>query len=1664
MPPVDGTDELLLHRLFARACRRFPERTAVVAGRQRLSYAQLDAASDQLAQRLIAAGTGPGVPVAVLVDKERVESAVAVVAIWKAGGCYLPIDPATPTARIHAMLTAAEPAVLIGGAEDSAPHAELVGRVEPWLPWWESGEAPCPPRTRVSPDDLAYLVHTSGSTGLPKPVAVSHRALATIYHAWAHCYQLAPEPRVHLQAAGPAFDVHVGDIARALLSGGCLVLCPKRVLLDPPSLADLIAANGVDTVEFTPAVLRLFASWLAAEKRATPSLRLLISGGERWTVRDYQAVRATFGPRVSIVNSYGVAEAAIDSTWCEVDDGLLRSLPDGSVPIGRPFPGVHVRVLDRTGRDVGDGETGELWLGGATLAAGYHRRPDLTAERFVAAPDVPGGRLYRTGDLVRRVGGMLVHIGRADDEVKVRGVRVQPAAVEATLAAHEAVQAAVVARHEQAGEAVLIAHVVARSDEEPQALADRLRRHCAETLPDAMVPAEVIRHDRLPLTPSGKVDRDALRRSRGGDEQASADGTSTEELLVAAWTRLIGRPPRDLDEDLFEAGGSSLTAALLAVAVRERTGAWIPMAAVFAAPTIRALVRAVHDQARADTPLPASDAEGGPLDPEQRRLWLLHQIRPDDPTYNLPTLLHVDGPLKTDVLREAFTYLVARHEALRTAFENGPDGPVMRVLSQVREEWEVVDAASDTAASVVEEIVRRPFDLGLGQVVRAAVVRHGADRFDLLLVVHHIAFDGWSERILVEELGAVYNALLAARKPDLPEPAVRPLDLSARRNARLVGEPGDTQRAYWRERFADPVPTLPLPVRDPGPETATPRAATLRRELGPVAARAVSETAAARRTTEHVVMLAAFALLLSRWSGRRDLVVGVPYGDRDLPETQRLVGFDVATLPLRFSVAPETDFDTLLREVQSGFTDALANSEIPYDEIVQQARGPETEQAPLFRAWFNWLGRPLEPPSMAGLRVTVGEPPIPGALFDLSMYVTRYDSGHRIDLVYDADRFDEAITEEFADQYLALVAAVCAAPGEPVGSHRLAAPEPAWPDLRDDVPDLLAGLTRVATASARETAVVGPELELSYAELYARAGAFCAAVTAAGAGPGTTVGIYAARTLELVPALLGVLGAGAAFTILDAKYPAARLAAQCRSADVSVALAVGADAPTELRATVPDWPAVPADAQMPWPSAPSSPETPAYVAFTSGTTGEPRAVVGSSRPLAHFLHWYVSAHAIGPADRFAMLSGLGHDPLLRDVFTPLWTGATLCVPPAGLTRASRELREWLAVQRVTIAHVTPAMCRLVALARQAPVLTDLRLVCCSGDALTAADVAAIRHWAPRAVVVHGYGTTETPQLVSARVLDPGEPQSDPVTIAAGAPGAEVLVLDRYGRRAAVGELGAVVVRSPYLALSAGARGEQAEVFAPDPVPGHRRFATGDLGRYHSQELIALAGRGDDQAKILGIRTEPAEIDRALLGHPAVRDAAAAVRRGPDGAPRLIAYVVPAADGPAPSVESVRAFLRVRLPEHMLPVAVVPIPRIPLTPNGKTDRAALPAPPPATPTPAAGPQTELERLVAEVWARLLGVDSVPVDRTFFALGASSLLIARAHQELEETLAREFPVAALFEHTGVRALAAYLSGAVSSTPARYRREPVTRFADLRSRRLAARASARLKESNA
>ncbi|MFL6195586.1 MAG: non-ribosomal peptide synthase/polyketide synthase [Thermoanaerobaculia bacterium] len=1661
--------EATIPALFAGQARRTPGAVAVVAGDERLTYGELAGRADRLARRLRALGVGPEVPVALLLERSP-EMVVAMLAVLAAGGVYVPLDPKDPIERLRFVLEdTGAPVVVVREALpeglETADGARLVV-----LDALEDAAPPLHP-DEAAPANLAYVIYTSGSTGRPKGVAVHHQAVSRLVLGTDYL-QIAPGNRIaHL--ANPAFDAATFEVWGALLNGATLVVIPREVALSPQRLAGEIAAQGVTALFCTTALFNLLV-------REAPGvfggLHTVLFGGERVDPATVRACLET-APPARLLHVYGPTEGTTFTTWHRVE----KAVAGETVPIGLPLANTTVHVLDQNLRPVPVGVPGELYAGGDGVARGYLHRPDLTAERFVPDPfAAPGARLYRTGDLVRRRStGDIEFLGRLDNQVKVRGFRVELGEIEAVLLAHPRVTAAaVLVREDGPGDRRLIAYVAAEATPD---LAGELRDLLRARLPEPMVPSAFAVLDALPLNPNGKIDRKALAMVDPEPGTARADfvapRTPLEERVAAIWREVLGIEEIGAHDSFWDLGGHSLVATKVLARLNEAIGVELPLQTLFEHPTPAGLAaaagRVVREQGGGIPRRPRQPAgEAPPLSFAQQRLWLLDRLEPGGSAYNMPFPARLTGPLDPAVLAAAASEVVRRHEALRTTFAAVDGVPVQVIAPPAPVPLPLIDLSGLPEAAREEEgrrlalaEAKTPFDLERGPLVRLALARLAPGEHLLLLDMHHIVSDGWSVGLFFNELSDLYAAVATGAPSTLPEPAIQYADFALWQREWLRGPALEEQLGYWRERLAGSPPALELPTDRVRPAVQTHRGDVVRHVLPPALTGALRELSRREGASLFMTLLAGFKVLLSRLADQDDVVVGSPSAGRLRVETEGLIGFFLNTLVLRTDLSGEPDFRGLLARVKAGVLGAYRYQEVPFEKLLEELQ-PERQlsRTPFFQVLFNMVNLPPARLEMPGVRIEMLGLQEPDAKFDFTLYVEDRDGRIEIDTVYNADLFERSRMEEMGRQLEHLLAAAAGAPDLPVGLLPLVTPAAArlLPDPSRPLGDrwmgsVHQGLSRGAARFPERTALSGPGGEVwTYAELEARSNQLAHFLRGRdlGIGTGDVVAVWARRSPALAWALMGTLKAGAAFMILDPAYPAGRLLDYLRIGRPKAWLGVpGAPPPPPevqdaaaglARIELADAAERLAGFDAADPAVPIGPDDAACITFTSGSTGKPKGVVGRHGPLSHFYPWLGERFGFSEADHFGMLSALSHDPLQRDLFTPLWFGAALAVPDPGRIGSPGYLAGWVREEGVTVLNLTPAMMELLTLSSEERPgeggMPSLRLAFVVGDLLKKSDVERLHRHAPALTCVNLYGSTETQRSISWFVVPRPETAAwaelghEALPLGVGSEGVQLLVLNRAGRLAGVGEAGEIHIRGPHLARGyLGDPALTAERFLPNPFaavpsPADRLYRTGDLGRYRPDGVVEFAGRADFQVKVRGFRVELGEIEAALARFPGVKECVVIVREDRPGGRRLAAYLVLDPGSSAPPPRDLQAFLGQRLPDYMVPSAYVALPALPLTQTGKIDRRALPAPPEET--AAAGRElSPAEELLAGLWADLLGRERIAPADDFFALGGHSLLATRLISRVRDAFGVELPLRALFEAPALEGLAATIERALS-----------------------------------
>ncbi|WIN00179.1 amino acid adenylation domain-containing protein [Actinoplanes oblitus] len=1640
--PGPATGPATLAELFRARAARTPQAVALVGDDITMTYAQLDAEADRIARWLLARGVGAEDLVA-LAFPRSVHWVTAMLAVARTGAAYLPVDPGYPADRIRYMLTDARPVLLLSTAETAAA---LPGTDVPVLTLDSAGPGtapgrPEPPRP-AGVDNTAYVIYTSGSTGRPKGVAVTHRGLAGLAAAQGERLCVRPGDRM-LQFASPSFDAAQSDIWVTLLAGATLVTPSAERLTVGSPLAATIAECGVTHLKLPPAALAVLPG------DALDGVRVLAVAGE--AVPESLVARWHTGRRM--INVYGPTENTVTAT-------LSRPLTAGGpVPIGTPVSGTRAYVLDTRLRPVPPNAVGELYLAGAGLARGYLRRPALTAGRFVACPfGAPGTRMYRTGDLVRWTSdGRLLFAGRADDQVKLRGFRIELGEIEAVLGEHPRVRQAVAAvREDRTGDQRLVAYVV--GDAEP---AD-VRAHAAAALPAHMVPAAVVAVDRMPLTPNGKLDRRALPAPdwSAAGARARAPRDAREEILCRLFARLLGVPTVGPDDDFFALGGHSLLATRLLSRVRAVLRADLSLRELFAAPTPARLAEVVAGSRHGSRPplRPMPRPEAPPLSAAQQRLWFLHRMRGPSATYNMPYALRLTGPLDVAALRSALVDVVDRHESLRTVFA-APDGvPHQVVLPANRATVEVSRPAGDPGRWL-SQAAHRPFDLSRDLPIRVHLGVLGTDEHLLLVVLNHVAADGWSLAPLMRDLSAAYTARLGGTAPAWAPLPVQYTDYALWQSQVLgtVDDPDSLvsrQLAFWRATLAGAPQYLDLPTDRPYPAERSERGGQVPFTVPADLHRNLLRLAHDHDATLFMVLHAAFAVLLHRVGAGDDVVIGTPVAGRADEDLDDLVGFFVNTLPLRTDLSGDPGFGALLDRVRDHDLDAFGHQDLPFDRLVEAlATDRSTARQPLVQVMLTLQHAADAALSLPGVHTVAQPVDLDVAKFDLTAnLVERVDAAGRpagLDgrLEYAADVLERETVQAMTERLLRLLRQVAAEPDHRIGRLDVLAPAErkrvltGWNDAGAPVPaGTVAALFAAQVARTPDaTAVIGDDVVLSYAELDARANRLARWLIAAGAGPEDIVALSFPRGLQWVTAMLAVAKAGAAFLPIDPAYPAGRIRYMVEDARPRLVLTVTATEhdlpPLAVPSTALDDAEVAAalsacpDTPLPCPATPANT---LYVIYTSGSTGRPKGVAVSHTGIASLAAAKAARFGIDGTSRVLQFASPSFDAAIWDICPALLSGAALVVPSAERLTVGPALTATIAETGVT--HLTMPPAALAVLDGDA--LAGVRALGVAGEPPSAE---VVERWSAGRAMFNAYGPTET--TVCATVSRPLTPQDRPAPIGGPIANTRVYVLD--ARLAPVppgvpGELyvaGAGLARG-YLrrpALTAGRF-----VACPWGAAGERMYRTGDLVKWTGDGQLLFLGRTDDQIKIRGFRIEPGEVTRAVADQPDVRQAVVVAREDRPGEKALVAYVTAAA-GRTLDPRALRERLAGELPEYMVP-AVVVLDAVPVTSNGKIDKDALPAPSTVA-APGRAPRDAREGVLCALFAELLGVPQVGIDDDFFQLGGHSLLATRLISRIRAALQADLTIRDLFAARTPARIGERLTTARPARPALRRRATKT-----------------------
>ncbi|UVL75985.1 amino acid adenylation domain-containing protein [Pseudomonas putida] len=1623
--------DIAVQRLFEQRVALHPLALAAVHGEQALCYGELNERANRLAHHLIASGVQPGACVAILLPRS-LALLVAQLAVLKCAAVYVPLDIHAPAERQAFMVEDCQVALLLTFADIAADFP--VHRVDMDCLALDRLPGHNPGLTQDAGSG-AYVMYTSGTTGKPKGVCVPHRGIVRLVLNNGYA-ELLDTDRVGF-VSNPAFDASTLEVWGALLNGGQVRVVDHATLIDPCQFSTALVEQGISVLFLTTA---LFNQYVQLIPEALARLRLLISGGERAEPAAFRALLQQ-APTLRLLNGYGPTETTTFAVTCEVGELAADA---AQVPIGRPIGNTQAYILDAWQQLVPQGVVGELYIGGDGVALGYLNRPELTAQRFIVDPfsQRPGARLYRTGDLARwRADGQLECLGRNDDQVKIRGFRIELGEVEQQLAQAPGIgEVLVMAVADEQGPLRLVAwytRQVATLD------ALQLRSFLRGRVPEYMVPSAFVLLERMPLNNNGKVDRQALPAPGPQDYAVAAFEAPEgewEQALAALWEELLAVHPIGRNDRFFELGGHSLLAMRMLAQVRQRLGCGLALADLFADDTLAAVTACLERNGPALPAITPMPREGRlPLSFAQQRLWFLAQLQDASAAYHIPVALRLQGKLDRTALERAIRRLIERHESLRCHFAERDGDPHVLLASDSQGftlGWQDCLGLDEPALQVLLcDESARPFDLARELPLRGRVLCLAPHRHVLLLTLHHLVADGWSLGVLISELGELYQAFSSGHEDPLAALPVQYIDYALWQRRWLSGDALQQQADYWMAQLNGAPAQITLPWDRPRPERQQYAGDSVELSLDPRLSRELKALCGRHGVTPFMLFTAAWAVLLSRLAGQDEVVIGTPVANRQQAEVDGLIGMFVNALALRMDVSGAPDVATLLARVKAVVLAGQAHQDLPFEQVVELLRPRRSlAHTPLYQVTLDWDANPgRQALQLADLEVAVVGGKARIAKFDLSLNMGERADGFAGGIVYATALFERATIERFAGYFEQLLwafaagdRAIPAHTGLPSADER----KRLLLEFNDtavayDLAQTLHGMIEAQVARTPDAlAVRADEGELTYRQLNQQANRLAHHLIGLGVKTDDRVAICVERGLSMVVGLLAILKAGGAYVPVDPDYPAERVR-HMLSDSAPVAVLVHAatrqvpDSGLLIDLDAPAWSDLPAHNPV---VAGLTPHHLAYVIYTSGSTGLPKGVMNEHAGVVNRLLWMQDAYGLHADDVVLQKTPFSFDVSVWEFLWPLQTGARLVMARPGGHRDPEYLREVIAREGVTTLHFVPSMLDVFLSASAGTGLAQVARVLCSGEALPGSLVRRFHAQLPAVALHNLYGPTEAAVDVSAWHCVTA-PDNTPI----GKPIANttLYVLDEQRQPVPQGVAGELYIGGVQVARGYLNRAElTAERFIEDPFstrPGARLYRTGDLARHLADGNIEYLGRNDDQVKLHGLRIELGEIQACLTSIEGVKEAVVIAREQ-----QLLAYYT----GQPHALEVLRTALLARLPAFMVPALFMHLEALPLSPNGKLDRKALPAPEAIEDRPFEAPEGETETLLAALWRELLGVERVGRHDNFFELGGHSLAAIRLVDRLNKAGLRA-AINDVFQQPSVALLAARLQ-ANASTP--------------------------------
>lgn len=1618
--PYDDTKTI--QEVFYNLVQSQPDAPALFFEGQFLTYQEMNTRANQLARTLRTRGIQPGEIVALMVDRS-LELIIGAYAILKAGGAYLPLDSTYPESRIQFMLNDS-------GVRYLATQSEYQDKVKDFR--GEILEITSPDLYDVNGDelevvntarDLAYVIYTSGSTGKPKGTLLEHRGILNLRNLSLDQFQIHQGDRV-LQFASCTFDASVWETYMATLCGATLYLIPRDVIDNTVQLTRFINDHQINIVTLPPAYL----SSLNPEEIHT--LRLLITGG---SAMNYDLLHR-WKDKVAYINAYGPTEATIDvTTWAY----SAEECNSKTVPIGRPVPNTRIYIVNSSNQLTPIGVAGELCISGDGVGRGYLNRPELTAEKFVMNPFEPGQRMYRSGDLARWLSnGTIEFLGRIDHQVKIRGFRIELGEIENQLMQYPDVRdAIVVAREDEAGETYLCAYVVSTVENLP-ICPDALRTHLTKELPDYMIPMYYITLPELPLNNSGKVDRSMLPAPDSSETHRvsyAPPTNETEAKLAEIWAESFKRKPIGIYDNFFTLGGHSLKAIQIAATIFKEMNTELPLRAIFEAPTIHELAQVITggvNQIYTEIPI-TPEAEYYPVSSAQRRLFAVREMTGDTITYNIPIVWALEGNLDEARLTNTLQQMVQRHASLRTSFVLVNGEVRQQVEAQIHFSLERIITTEAELHQTIDAYIQ-PFDVSQAPLMRAAIIQTREGKNYFVMDIHHIIADGVSMDVFFREFTQIYQG------QTLPELRLQYKDFAVWQNELLTSEPMQKAEAFWLNTFAGEIPVLHLPTDFPRPAVMRYEGDSYHFQLEQGVSKRFNELARKEGGTLHMALLAVFNVLLSRYSGQEDIIIGSPIAGRPHPDLEEVIGMFVNTLALRNYPAYRKTFRQFFSEVRENALKAYEYQDYQIEMLIEKLQlQRDLSRNPLFQVVFNFLkGFELAIP-MEDIRFQLYPHNFHRTKFDLTFHVTETEEGLHFDLEYATKLFEHATIARMGTHLAQLIHAITENPDQALGSIPMISTEEKAALLTTFNATQVAypkekTITELFEAQAARTpermAMNCNGAAMTYGELNAKANRLARTLRGRGVGPDQAVGILAERSLEMIIGVLAIIKAGGAYLPLDPDYPQSRIEYMLQDAGVSVCLADRSMQdrvsrismcidPADLANNCSDEEGVENLPHL------NTPHDLIYIMYTSGSTGEPKGVMIEHRNVNRLIS-NSNMLIIREDDRILQTGSLAFDASTFEIWGALLNGAGLYLVQKGDLLSAEALERRMNLDRITMIWLTAALFNQL-VEENPQIFATLRTLYVGGDVLSPKHINEVRRLYPQLSVVNGYGPTESTTFTTYFPIECE--YTDAIPIGRPVSNTRVYILDSLNQLQPIGVPGELCVAGDGLARGYLNRPElTAERFVANPFePGERIYRTGDLARWLLDGTIEFIGRKDEQVKIRGFRIELGEIENQLLRHSSIKETVVMARSDENGQKYLCAYLT--ADESL-SVTEIRQYLSRELPEYMIPSHFVQMEQLPLTSNGKVDRKALPEPDGSMAVGGefVAPQNEVESQLVAIWAELLGRETIGVNDSFFDLGGNSIKLITLASIIKTRLHQEIQTIDLFHHTTIRQIANYLFG--------------------------------------